>query len=74
MQILEFRVAVCSLPGDRHGSTRRSLVADMGEFIIIMELLYYEKNLTQTYYCSETLKKEGVTDIFVLCTDAELRQ
>ena len=31
ISVSEYKVAVCSLPGNRMGGARRSLVADLGE-------------------------------------------
>ena len=85
-----FRVVVSSLPGRRCAGVRRSLVADIGTYdtsdspdphdILLIKLLVGEFDIYMCLYsalcvcCVATLRKAGVQDVFVLCTETELRR
>ncbi len=74
-QVNTFQLAVCSLPGDRLGK-RRSLVADLGTFhlsLLYIRIFAVSCDNYAFYQIIETLKREGIQDIYVLCTEQELQ-
>lgn len=65
--MLNVSVAVSSLPGNRFAGARRSLAADIGNGFTAHSALLLTRSAT------EALKEAAIQDIFVLCTDDELR-
>ena len=61
-------VAVSSLPGNRFAGARRSLVADIGNNRSV-----YLRHPRSLVLLTASLKEAAIQDIFVLCTDDELR-